>query len=274
MKRLVPLLCLAFAAVSPQRPDPVYEVYAIRYGTVKNFPARYIVAGADSARRMDLAMTIWLMRGGGRTVLVDAGFHRADFVAQWKPADFVAPSEALAPLKVKPADVTDIIVSHIHWDHMDGLDLFPKAHVWVQRAEYEYYVGADGKVLHQGIDSANAVMLAGLKAQGRVTLVEGDSQLVLPGIRAYTGGRHTFASQYVSVHSGSGTTVLASDNCYTYENLEQHRPIAQTFDSVSNLAAQARMLRLASSPRLVVPGHDPVVFERFPTPGHGIARID
>jgi len=107
-----------------------------------------------------------------------------------------------------------------------------------------------------------------------VRLIPGDSQTVLPGIRAYTGGKHTFASEFVGVHTASGTTVLASDNCYLYENLERHRPIAQTLDSVSNLAAQARMLRLASTPRLVVPGHDPLVFTRFPAPGHGIARID
>ena len=72
----------------------------------------------------------------------------------------------------------------------------------------------------------------------------------------------------------NGTAVIASDNLYLYENLESHRPIAQTLDSLSNLAAQDRMTRLASSRTLIVPGHDPAVFSRFPKPGNGVARIE
>jgi hypothetical protein len=67
--------------------------------------------------------------------------------------------------------------------------------------------------------------------------------------------------------------VLASDNMYLYENRTLHRPIAQTLDSLSNLRAQDRMATIASDPRLIVPGHDPEVFVRFPMPGNGIARI-
>jgi glyoxylase-like metal-dependent hydrolase (beta-lactamase superfamily II) len=71
-----------------------------------------------------------------------------------------------------------------------------------------------------------------------------------------------------------GTAIIASDNAYLYENLERDRPIAQTLDSTSNLAAQARMKRLASDARLIVPGHDPAVFVRFPKPGNGVAIIE
>ncbi len=82
-------------------------------------------------------------------------------------------------------------------------------------------------------------------------------------VSAYTGGKHTYASQFATVKTAEGTVVLASEKAYLYENLERHRPIAQTLDSVSNLAAQDRMKTLASSPRLIVPGHDPAVLTRF-----------
>jgi hypothetical protein len=71
--------------------------------------------------------------------------------------------------------------------------------------------------------------------------------------------------------------VLASDNVYMFENLAKHVPIGATFtpaDSVSNLAAQDRMRHIASSPDLIIPGHDPQIFVRFPTPGNGVARIE
>jgi glyoxylase-like metal-dependent hydrolase (beta-lactamase superfamily II) len=96
---------------------------------------------------------------------------------------------------------------------------------------------------------------------------------IIPGIRVYTGGKHTFASQFATVNTTSGTVVIASDNMYLYENLAKRVPIAQTLDAASNLRAHERMTRLASDPRLIVPGHDPEVFTRFPTPGNGVARI-
>ena len=100
-----------------------------------------------------------------------------------------------------------------------------------------------------------------------------DDREIIEGIRVYTGGRHTFASQYVGVHTDNGTVVIASDNMYLYENLEKHAPIAQTFDADSNIKAQDRMRQIASRPDLIIPGHDPEVFVKFPKPGNGVARI-
>jgi glyoxylase-like metal-dependent hydrolase (beta-lactamase superfamily II) len=254
--------------------DSVYEVYAVRYATVPGYRVRNLVVGADSTRTTDLAMLVWVLRSGdGRVVLVDTGFHRQKFLDSWKPSEYTLPSEAVARLGITPDQVTDIVLTHIHWDHMDGLDLFPKAQIWVQKAEYDYYVGDDGSALQRAIDPEDAKMIAEMRAAGRVHLVDGDDQEIFPGIRVYTGGRHTYASQYLGVRTGEGTVVVASDNCYLYENLERHAPIAQALDAASNLAAQDRMRALASDPSLIVPGHDPKVFERFPLPGNGVAKI-
>ncbi|MFL5615522.1 MAG: N-acyl homoserine lactonase family protein [Gemmatimonadaceae bacterium] len=277
--RFVSLLVAGMLFTTPPTPPPAYEVYAVRFATEASYPTRYLVVGADSARRTPLAFTVWLIRGGGRTILMDAGFYRDKFVNAWKPEGFVKPSEALAAVNVKPEDVTDIVISHIHWDHVDGADLFPKARVWLQREEFEHYTNDTGAVLDRAIDPEDAKMLATLKAKGRVQLIPGDSTEIIPGITVFTGGKHTFASEFATVHARlaggqEGTIVLASDNAYLYENLDRHRPIAQSLDTVSNLRAQARMARLASSPRLIVPGHDVDVFARFPKPGNGVARIE
>jgi glyoxylase-like metal-dependent hydrolase (beta-lactamase superfamily II) len=253
---------------------PKYEVSAIRYGTIERFPVYALIAGADTSRRMDLALMVWLARlPGGRNVLMDAGFYRDKFVTRWKPVGYERPSVAIARAGLKPEDVTDVIISHIHWDHVDGADLFPTARLWIQREEYEHYVDSTGRAKSATIDSADAAMLATLMRAGRVELVAGDSVEIIPGIRVYTGGKHTFASQYATVETDAGRVVLASDNAYLYELLERRRPIAQTLDSLSNLRAQDRMARLAASPSLIVPGHDPAVFVRFPLPGNGVARI-
>jgi hypothetical protein len=67
-----------------EAPRAAYEVSAVRYGTLADFPVRSLVAGADSGRRLDIALMVWLLRGpAGRTVLVDAGFYREKFVQRW-----------------------------------------------------------------------------------------------------------------------------------------------------------------------------------------------
>jgi glyoxylase-like metal-dependent hydrolase (beta-lactamase superfamily II) len=196
-------------------------------------------------------------------------------MTQWKPAGYQKPSEAVqAALGIAPDQITDVVISHIHWDHADGADLFPKAQVWLQREEYTHHISDTGAVLDRAITPEVASMLHAIRADGRIHLIDGDNQEIMPGVRVYTGGKHTFASQFVGVATRSGTVVLASDNAYLYENLEKKVPIAQTLDAASNLAAQARMLALAGGLAKIVPGHDPAVFERFALVKPGVARID
>lgn len=269
----LPLLigCLVGGHEAP--PNPTYRAYAVSYGTLRGFPLRGLVLGADSTERVDLAMTVWVLRGQERVVLVDAGFYRDEFLASWEVEDFVRPSEAVARFGVRPEEVTDIVISHLHWDHVDGADLFPNARVWVQRAEYEHY-GDSTNLPRSGVFASDVAMLREIERAGRLRLVPGDSSEIAPGIVAFTGGRHTHESQYVSARlEGGATAVFASDNLYLYANLERHRPIAATWDTVSNLAAQDRMRRLASSERLIVPGHDLAVFSRFAAAGPGAVRI-
>jgi glyoxylase-like metal-dependent hydrolase (beta-lactamase superfamily II) len=254
----------------------IYEVYALSYGIYPNYPTASFVVGADKTRTTDAQMMFWLIKGaGGKNILVDAGCYHDRFVKGHGLKDFIKPSDALAKLGLSPEEITDIIVSHTHWDHVDGVDLFPKAKIWIQKDEYAYYTGAAWQSggQHGGIDPDNVLTLVRLNMEGKVNLVDGDDQEIIDGIRVYTGGHHTFASQYVGVRTASGTVVIASDNVYLYENLQKHAPIAQTFDAASNLRAQERMKQLASRPDLIVPGHDQEVFSRFPQPGHGVAKI-
>jgi glyoxylase-like metal-dependent hydrolase (beta-lactamase superfamily II) len=265
-------------ALLPAQAPPAYDIYMVRFAGFHGFPVAELVKGADTARRTDLAFIVGVLKGNtGHTVLLDAGFYRPQFLAAWKPFDYQRPSDAVAKAGVSPAAVTDIIISHVHWDHLDGADLFPNARIWIQKAEYEHYVGANGLPLDEAIDTVDATMLAQLNRAGRVQLVDGDAREVIPGITLYTGGRHTFASQYAGVQTAKGIVVLASDNMYMFENLAKHEPIGATFspaDSASNLQAQDRMRHIASSLRLIIPGHDPQIFVRFPAPGNGVAKIE
>lgn len=278
------LLCVLLLFVSPsllpglaaESPKPVYTVEAIRYATLKDFPISELVFGADKSRRTDIAMVYWLVRGNGHNILVDAGFYRPQFFVEWKVADFQKPSEVLLNAGLKPEEITDVIITHMHWDHADGFDLFPKARIWLQRDEYTFYTGEawHRPDTHGGFDPTDVEAIVKANIAGRVSFVEGDAQEILPGITCYIGGKHTYQSQFVGVNAKDGTVILASDNVYMYENLDKHVPITATLDMKSNLAAQDRMRKLAAKPEFIIPGHDPEMFKRFPAEGPGVVRID
>jgi glyoxylase-like metal-dependent hydrolase (beta-lactamase superfamily II) len=270
-----PTLAFGLLALLQAPSPPDYTIEAIRFGTIPAFPVSGLVVGAPQGERMDVALVVWLIRGGGRTILFDSGFHRQPWLERFKVADFVRPDEAVRLAGVEAAAVTDVVVSHAHWDHLGGIGLFPNATVWIQKAEFEYYTGAAWQEGGRkgGIDVEDLVELVRRNAAGQLRLVDGDDREILPGIRVFTGARHTYASQYVRV-AGERPYVLASDNCYLYRNLDARAPVA-TFtpeDRPANLAAFERMIALAGAKERVVPGHDPLQCERFPAKGR-VARI-
>lgn len=269
-------LVLAIAAARPvAAPAPEYSIQAIRYASSPGDSVADLVMGAPKDEKLDTVFAVWLIRGGGRNILFDSGFHREKWFKYFPVTDYLRPDEAVKLAGVKPDEITDIVISHAHWDHMGGIDLFPKATVWIQKDEFRYYTGeawqAGGQ--NDGIDPEDATELVRLNTEGRLRLVDGDNVEIFPGIRAYTGARHTYASQYLRVE-GRPSFVLASDNCYLYRNIAEHKASA-TFseaDQPANIKNQERMIELAGSADRVVPGHDALQFQRFLTKGR-IARI-
>ncbi len=274
MKRF--LLASIFAALFGAPSTPDYSIQAIRLANSPGDSVADMVVGAPKDEKIDTIYALWLIRGGGHNILFDSGFHRERWFKVWTIKDYLRPDEAVKLAGVNPEEVTDIVISHAHWDHMGGIDLFPKAVVWIQKEEFRYYTGPAWQPGgdHGGIDPEDVQQLVRLNTEGRLRLVDGDDVEIFPGIRAYTGGRHTFASQYLRV-DGNPPFVLASDNVYLYRNLAEHKPSA-TFsaaDHAANIAAQSRMIELAAgNPDRVLPGHDAAQFQKYPTNGR-IAKI-
>jgi glyoxylase-like metal-dependent hydrolase (beta-lactamase superfamily II) len=268
------LLLMVLAATLAGAPAPEYSIQAIRYASAEDEVAG-LVMGAPKGEKINIAMVIWLVRGGGHNILFDSGYHRETFLKYFPSTEYLRPDEAVKLAGVKPEEVTDVVISHAHWDHIGGIDLFPKSVVWIQKEEYWYYTGEAWQHggNHGGIDPEDVQALVKLNTEGRVRMVDGDNVEIFPGIRAYTGARHTYASQYLRVE-GNPTFVLASDNCYLYRNLAEHKASA-TFskaDEPANIKNQARMIELSGSSDRVVPGHDALQFQKFPTEGR-IAKI-
>jgi glyoxylase-like metal-dependent hydrolase (beta-lactamase superfamily II) len=273
MKRvLLAAICVTLLAAAPL---PEYSIEAIRLADSPGDLVADLVIGAPKDEKLDTVYVLWLIRGGGRNILFDSGFHRERWFKEWTIKNYLRPDEAVRLGGVKPEEVTDVVISHAHWDHMGGIDLFPRATVWIQKAEFGYYTGEAWQLGgdHGGIDPDDVQQLVRLNTEGRLRLVDGDNVEIFPGIRAYTGARHTFASQYLRV-DGNPPFVLASDSAYLYRNLTEHKPSA-TFteaDYPANMKNQQRMIQLAGTSDRVVPGHDALQFQKFPTEGR-VAKI-
>ena len=267
-------LCLLCVPVQGSSQD--IEIFAIRYGSIADFPLRGLLPDAPEGEVIDVTLTVWLVRSGDRVILIDTGFFRPQWFGRFDIRDFVRPDVALSGMGVSPADVTDVVITHAHWDHMGGLELFPAATVWIQDAEFSYYTGTAWQSAGRsgGIDPADVAHLVSRNTSGSLRLIPGDGIEILPGITVFTGARHTFASQYVLV-DGAAPFVIASDNAYLYKNIIEGRAGA-TFerdDRQANLEALRRMVELAGDAGRVIPGHDAEVFRRFPLVADGIVRI-
>jgi glyoxylase-like metal-dependent hydrolase (beta-lactamase superfamily II) len=267
---LVGIFAILFLASTSPAQIPNYSIQAIRIADSPGDSVSEMVIGAPKDEKIDTMYAVWLIRGGGHNILFDSGFHRDRWFKLWTIKDYLRPDEAVKLAGVKPEEITDIVVSHAHWDHMGGIDLFPKATIWIQKDEFRYYTGDAWQPggQHGGIDPDDIQELVKLNTEGRVRLVNGDNVEILPGVRAYTGGRHTYASQYILVE-GSPRFVLASDNACLYRSLIEGKASA-TFseaDYPASIAAQKRMIELAGSIDRVVPGHDSLQFQKFKTEG-------
>src|SRR6202140_2085346 len=133
---LIPLLALP--AFSPAKAaTPQYSIQAIRYASADDEVAG-LVMGAPKDEKITIAMVVWLIRGGGRNILFDSGYHRDTFLKDFPSTEYIRPDKAVKLAGIQPEEITDIVISHSHWDHLGGIDLFPKATVWIQKEEFRY----------------------------------------------------------------------------------------------------------------------------------------
>lgn len=227
----------------------------------------------DAPHPMDYFM--WVLRRGDEVILVDTGYDDAEAAARHRPIR-MAPDAALAPLGLRAADITTLIVTHLHYDHAGGLHLFPNATLHMQAAEMAFATGPCmcHDTLRMPFTAGHICEAVQRLYAGKVVFHDGDAQ-VTDGVTVHCIGGHSRGLQAVRVRTEAGWLVLASDAAHYYENFLACKPFPIVVDLQEMLDGFDRLEALASSKNLIIPGHDPIVRTAFPQDiAEHITRLD
>jgi glyoxylase-like metal-dependent hydrolase (beta-lactamase superfamily II) len=242
-----------------------YEILALKYGEFVN-RKRYesFISADDHDLPHPIDYFVWVIRNAKRTILVDCGFDQAEGTKRGRVVSRT-PAQALEMIGVSAANLSDLIVTHLHYDHAGTLGAFPKARFHLQAAEMAYATGPCMCHAHLRYPfTADHVceMVKNLYS-GRVMFHDGDAE-VAPGVTVHKIGGHSRGLQAVRVMTQTGPVMLASDSSHFYENFEKGKVFPIVVDVENTLKGYARLRELAASPRHIVPGHDPLVLKRYP----------
>jgi glyoxylase-like metal-dependent hydrolase (beta-lactamase superfamily II) len=253
-----------------------YEVFAVRYALRddrkrnENFIAN---AWTDPVHDEvePIAYYVWAIRNKNRTIVIDTGFDKEESERRtvesggiWRCNHDCSPSEGLASIGIDSREVSDVVITHLHYDHAGTLADFPAARFHLQEFEIQY---ATGPHMSHGYFSGaytvdHIIQVVRYIFQDRVVFHNGDSE-VAPGITVHHIGGHTMGMQCVRVMTKRGWVVLASDASHFYANFESNAPFPIVYNVSDMVKGFDRLRKLASSPKHVIPGHDPLVMSRY-----------
>jgi glyoxylase-like metal-dependent hydrolase (beta-lactamase superfamily II) len=251
-----------------------YEIHAIRYAHNPTATRQHNFLGGDPHDGpMPLDYFVWAIRGSQRTIIVDTGFDEA--MARKRERQFLrSPGEALKCIGIDADVVEDVIVSHMHYDHCGNYSLFPRARYHVQDVEMAYCTGRCmcHPVMRAPFEQEDVLAMVRKVFEGRVVFHDGDQEIA-PGITVHRIGGHSKGLQVVRVWTRRGWTVIASDATHFYANMEEQRPFHILHNLEDTLEGYRTIQRLSSDRTNVLPGHDPIVLERYPPSAPGLEGV-
>jgi glyoxylase-like metal-dependent hydrolase (beta-lactamase superfamily II) len=255
-----------------------FEVYAIRYACVDRKASENFLGGDPHEAGMPMDYFVWLARSKSKTWVIDTGFNQQAAVKRER--EFLrSPAEGLELLGVDVNNAEDVIITHLHYDHIGNFDLFPKAQFHLQDSEMAYATGRymANPLFGHAFEEDEIVAMVRNVYKGRVSFYDGDAELA-PNISVHHVGGHTKGLQVVRLWTRKGWLVLASDASHYAANMNERRPFPIVVDIAQMIDGWDKMKTLVDDPANIIPGHDPEVMNIYPAPSaelEGIAvRLD
>lgn len=274
MKKISGILIGLFISCLAISQTTQYEVYAIKYASLVH-DSSAVKKENDS---VSIDFMVWLIKGNGKSILMDAGYLYSFISARdFDMIDDFRPDSTLQKLAVRTEDITDIILSYQHLDHVNSIDLFPNAQVWVQKDDYNYFTTTAWQKggVNSEFNRKEVRKLIELHTNGRVTLVEGFNKEIIQGLKMFPGSRQPVLPQCALVRTDLGNMALASDNVWIYYNSSfvTPAPTFNTFDANGYIKSMQRMQMLVADEKFIMPGYDSASFSKFPVITEGVIRV-
>ena len=244
------------------------EVIQVKYGErVVAKSSVFYDYGSYGLPDGDLGMdyNFWVIRDGQRTMLLDTGY---DIPARdWLGEISVTPTpEGLRLLDIDPKQVSMVVTSHFHYDHIGYLQLFDNAQVVSGRREYDYWFAKweAGALEGEFTTADNLEPVKKAREEGRLRLVTEETE-VYPGITVYPVGGHCPGELVTKISGRSGPLIMAADAAHFYEQIEHEWPFFAFTDLDEMRLALSFMNKLAAdSGATIIPGHDARVRDKYP----------
>ncbi|MDD1790177.1 N-acyl homoserine lactonase family protein [Burkholderia gladioli] len=269
-----------------------YSIWVLEYSYVEKYHKSGIIYGAHNQGYIKLPYCYVLIKGNGHVAMVDVGYNHKDYGGvlgnRFGVVNWHSPKEVLAECAVAPEDVDTVFITHAHFDHLGNTNDFPNATFYIQERELSKWIWAMSlpermRWLMGAVDSSDILRAVDLAKQGRLVVIDGDRENVLPGIDLRAAfDSHTYGSQWVHVRNdglsdSKDSWVLGGDLIYSFNNLENdgaavdaekiYNPVGLAVGSQTNLllATEEMMKAVQYEMKRVIPIHEERLRDVFPS---------
>ncbi len=274
-----------FDGISFAGDAPKYELYALKYGEFHTFPMHlwHWLGNPPLAPSQPITTAsgyYWLIKGPDINILFDTGMI-PEVAKAHGLVNYEDHKTVLAKIGLKPEDIGAVILSHAHFDHVNGIQVFQEKNIpiYIQEACFRWTVEVYPKyplLKKLGLPDFDDVQwLSKMLFADRLKLVTGKRAgkpiELFPGVSVRRVDGHMMGHQIAIVQTAKGAVVLSSDAAYLYSNLEMDWPVGLIMSTLTD--AMDALTVCKESGEIVVPGHDSEVTKRFPEVKPGVYKI-
>lgn len=236
--------------------DIKLEVYALKYGD-SLYHSRNIYYEDPFNEPIPFAWMFYVIKYKDKIILIDTGFEEEKYIKSFN-IDYRNPLDILKRLNIEPEKVTDVIITHSHFDHIGNVDKFTKAKIYIQEEELEHFKK----------NLKNQEILSFFKSN-KIISFKNDYKLYNFFEIKKIGG-HTIGSLVVSFDYNNKKYIITGDECYLIDNckgnpigifynIKKNKDFIEWINSVEN--------------KVILPLHDNKIFDEYPVVGDFIAKI-
>ena len=249
------------ATADSKLPDPakagfVEKLYRLDCGHSLANDESVWTPGKNVGRSIEFSSTCWLLKRGSQWLLWDTGVPEATLndPKGWSTLPKLIVyhldktiSGQLAAIGLKTSDITYVVLSHTHGDHIGNVGLFPNSTILMQRAEYSWINSPDGA--NDNVNQLKALARKLLGTPKHLPLLDGDTDVFGDGsVMLFSTPGHTPGSQSLLVHlKNAGFIILSGDVVHLEENFEKNIVPSLNTDKAASIASMDRVRRMIAT---------------------------